>query len=66
MFQTKHLNPNYTRIRGRCENGVWEWKGDLISQCTPFLGINLLKEARYLASPNKNLTSWIINNAKIH
>ena len=27
---------------------------------------NLLKQAKYLASANKNLTFWSINNAKTH
>ena len=31
-----------------------------------FTGKNLLKKAQYFAHPNKNLTSWSINKAKIH
>ena len=31
-----------------------------------FTGKNLLKQAQYFAYPNKNLTSWSINKAKIH
>ena len=71
MFQNKHFNPNYTRIKEGLERG-WEWGCDLISQCSPFFwnnfstGKNLLKRAKYLASPNKNLTSWRINNVIIH
>ena len=42
MFQNKHFNPNYTRIRESGENRGWEWGGDLISQCVPFFGITFL------------------------
>ena len=53
------------------ENGGGDWGGDLISQCNLFLdnlfaGKNLLKQAKYVASPIKNLIPWIINNAKIN
>ena len=71
MFQNKHFNLNYTRIREMGENGGGDWGGDLISQCNLFLdnlfaGNNLLKQAKYVASPIKNLIPWIINNAKIN
>ena len=44
VFQNKHLNPNYTRIRETGENGGWQWGGDLISQCSPFFGTIFLQK----------------------
>ena len=59
-----------TRIRERCDAGGWGWVGDLISLYSSFFYFfgdkNLLKQAKYFAPQNKNLTSWSINNAKIH
>ena len=71
MFQTKH-HPNYTRIRERGENGAlgvgrgFDLSMQSIFGDNLFTDKNLLKQARYLAFPNKNLTSSIINNVKIH
>ena len=53
------------------ENWGRDWGGDLISQCNLFLdslfaGKNLLKQAKYVASPIKNMIFWIVNNAKIN
>ena len=46
------------------------WRSDLISLNSLFSCLftdkNLLKEAKYFSPRNKNLTSWSINNAKVH
>ena len=39
MFQNKHFNPNYTRIREKGEDAGWGRWGDLVSQYIPLFGI---------------------------
>ena len=71
MFQNKHFNPNYTRISEGLKRGLGVGRGfDFSMQAifwnNLFTGKHLQKQAKYLPFPNKNLTSWSINNAKIH
>ena len=70
VFQNKHFNPNYTRITERGDVRGREWGGDFISLYSLFSYLftdkNLLKQAKYFAPQNQNLTSWSINNAKVH
>ena len=70
VFQNKHFKRNYTRVRERSETGSLSWGGALLSLYSSYFYLftdkNLLKQAKYFAPRNKNLTSWGINNAKIH
>ena len=63
------FNPNYIRIRKGWEQGLGLGRGfDFTIQSifwnNFFTGKSLLNQSKYMAPPNKHLTSWSINNAK--
>ena len=60
MFQKQ---PSKAVLRNRYSS-VFDFTMHSIFWNNLFTGKNLLKQAKYLASPNKNLTSSSINNEK--